>query len=90
MKQTPIDKAIITAFPHPIPTKKTEALSNRAFLQLRRTVSPQETLYEVYTTIHGTGVFKWFTISEVTYEWYLANFPEITVTMIINDEETKK
>ena len=58
-------------------TAKTEIAVIRSQLALRS--NPVNNSYEVYTTIHGTGVFKWIGISQSTYEWYKRNFPEIRI-----------
>jgi hypothetical protein len=33
--------------------------------------------WEIYTTIHGTGVFRWMKVSQFTKDWYLMTFPGI-------------
>lgn len=35
--------------------------------------------YEVYTTIHGSGVFRWIKITDEVCEWYKKQF-NLTVT----------
>ena len=84
IKPTAIDKAIIEAYP--VPQKKTEAAAIRSLLRLRKSSIKRKSgfpiytvIFEVSTTIHGTEVFKWFTISEDTFEWYKKNFPEIPI-----------
>lgn len=32
---------------------------------------------EVFTTIHGTGVFRWYKITDAVAVWYRRQFPEI-------------
>ena len=43
--------------------------------------------YEVYTTIHGSGIFKWFTISAAIYQWYIQTFPDIAVVDTVYVDE---
>lgn len=31
-------------------------------------------IHEVYTTIHGSGVFRWFLVSSETADWYVRTF----------------
>lgn len=59
---------------------RTEAQSIRSQLRLRKDYLTGEC--EVYTTIHGSGVFKWFRISPENYKWYCAQFPEIKFSLI--------
>lgn len=49
-----------------------EAKSIRESLKLRHIISDNS--YEVYTTIHGSGIFKWFRITKETAEWYSKQF----------------
>jgi len=46
-------------------------------MKLRLRYNPHLKCWEVYTTVHGTFVFKWWKISDSTKEWYVKNFPEI-------------
>jgi hypothetical protein len=57
--------------PKPI-SPKGEALSIRNQLRLRW--NTEYGCHEVYTTIHGTGVFRWFKISETLKDWYVKHF----------------
>jgi hypothetical protein len=74
VKQTPIDAAVITAFPHNIPQKATEASAIRNALKLKTDTNGERW---VYTTIHGTGTFRWFKITQSVYDWYKQNFRDI-------------
>lgn len=56
-------------------TNKLEAAMIRDKLQLRR--NRVEDCWEVYTTIHGSQLFRWYKISESIKNWYIGNFPEI-------------
>lgn len=56
-------------------TAKTEAAVIRSQLALR--INQIDDSFEVYTTIHGSGVFKWFKITRQNYEWYKRQFPDI-------------
>lgn len=35
--------------------------------------------WQVYTTIHGTGVFRWLSVTESVKNWYLQTFPGIRI-----------
>lgn len=35
--------------------------------------------WEVYSTIHGTGIFKWFKVSENIAGWYAKKFEDIRI-----------
>ena len=71
MKLNPIDEAIMATFPHQVPCKATEAASIRGQLRLRISNIGQK---EVYTTIHGTHVWRWFSVSDSDFEWYRNHF----------------
>ena len=43
-------------------------------MQLRLRFNTEHGCYEIYSTIHGTGVFRWFKISESTKDWYMKQF----------------
>lgn len=43
-------------------------------MQLRLRWNTEKGCYEVYTTIHGTGVFRWFAVSEDIKDWYIKQF----------------
>lgn len=62
---------------------RVEAASIRSKLKLRINL---EGHYEVYTTIHGTGLFKWFIIDSQSVEFYKKNFPDIQ-TVEFNPQE---
>lgn len=64
-----------------------EIASIRNKLQLR--FLPEDNVWEVFTTIHGTDIFRWFKISESTKDWYLENFPELSRFLPIKNGETK-
>lgn len=49
-----------------------EATAIRAQLRLRENVMTGE--LEVYTTIHGTGIFKWYKVSRDIADWYYKRF----------------
>lgn len=53
-------------------TSKTESAMIRSQLMLR--INPETNEYEVYTTIHGSGVFRWHTIRKETARWYAQRF----------------
>jgi len=38
--------------------------------------------YEVYSTIHGTGVFRWMKITDDVAEWYKKSFNLIVTTYV--------
>jgi hypothetical protein len=52
-----------------------EAATIRAQLRIRQNHIAD--CWEVYTTIHGSGVFRWYKVSEFTKDWYLMRFPDI-------------
>lgn len=56
-----------------------EQASIRSKLELR-----QDALgtWQLYSTVHGTNVFRWFKISPETAAWYRTNFPNIKVTQV--------
>jgi hypothetical protein len=54
---------------------KTEAAVIRNKLALRYSI--ESNCWEIFTTVHGSGVFKWYKISENTKKWYIDNFPEL-------------
>jgi len=53
-------------------SKKTERESIRS--QLRVRWNTEYGCYEVHTTIHGSGVFRWFKITEGLKNWYVNKF----------------
>jgi hypothetical protein len=53
---------------------KASNVDQRKHLKLRQRPTGE---WEVYASIHGTMVFRWWIISESTMFWYKANFPEI-------------
>lgn len=57
-----------------------EATAIRSQLRLRQDCLTDE--WEVYTTIHGTGIFKWFKVSHETAEWYVKTFKHIVLEYI--------
>jgi hypothetical protein len=61
-------------------TAKTEAAVIRSQLKLRRNRISGN--WEVYTTLHGSGIFKWFVISKERLDWYLQTF-DLTVSDIV-------
>lgn len=63
-----------------------ERTAIRAQLRLRYDVLTGT--YEVYTTIHGTGIFKWFIITEETAIWYERNFGLVTTSINRPDIDT--
>lgn len=54
----------------PITTKEKHLI--RKSLALRFNLI--DNCYEVYTTIHGTGIFKWFRITDDVADWYKKTF----------------
>lgn len=50
----------------------TEAASTRS--QLRVRCVNGERSCEVYTTIHGTGVFRWIKVTKEIADWYCKHF----------------
>ena len=56
---------------------RTEAAVIRSHLKLRE--NKQLQCWEVYTTAHGTGVYRWFRISHTDVSWWKRNFPEIKI-----------
>jgi hypothetical protein len=56
----------------------------RRELKLRQTKEG----WEVYTTIHGSGVFRWFRLSESESDWYIRNFPEIQIVTNESEKES--
>ena len=58
-----------------IRSNKAEAEAIKAKLKLRFNTELQ--VWELYTTIHGTGTFRWFQISQSTRDWYRYYFPKI-------------
>lgn len=58
-------------------TSRTEAAVIRSQLSLKHDILAEE--YYVYTTLHGSGHFRWFKVSKETFQWYQSNFPEIQV-----------
>lgn len=63
-------------------TSRTEAAVIRSKLQLKHDVLSGE--YYVYTTLHGSGHFKWFKVSHETFKWYQEKFPEISIITVNN------
>jgi hypothetical protein len=51
---------------------RTEAQAIRNQLRLR--FNTLFNTYEVYTTVHGSGVFRWFKITDETAQWYKEHF----------------
>jgi len=60
-----------------MPVSRVIAAASRAMLKLR--FNTQANTWEVYATIHGTQVYRWFAISPEYKEWYVRNFPEIKI-----------
>lgn len=56
--------------------KKTEVAAARTQLKLRQRPTGE---WEVYATIHGTMVFRWWIISEEQKDWYIREFPNIPI-----------
>jgi hypothetical protein len=56
---------------------KTEAAVIRNKLALRYSI--ESNCWEIFTTVHGSGHFRWYKISENTKKWYVDNFPELAV-----------
>ncbi len=48
-----------------------ERASIRAQLRVRRLL---DGTYEVYTTVHGSGVFRWIKVTKDIAEWYRDTF----------------
>lgn len=59
-------------------TKNPEAAAIRSQLRIRHT----EKGFEVFTTVHGSGVFKWYIIDQDRANWYLKTFPELKLETI--------
>ena len=55
---------------------RSERVEIRSKLALRQNYN---NIWEVYTTIHGTGIFKWFIITEAQAKWYQQTFPTIKI-----------
>jgi hypothetical protein len=55
----------------PSPSKVEAALIKK---NLRMRFNTLYGCHEVYTTIHGSGVFKWMTVSDETADWYREQF----------------
>lgn len=70
----------------------TEAASIRSKLRLRWNIN--DGCWEVYTTIHGSMVFRWFKISETTKTFYQQQFnleaemPYVAVTGNVDSKGT--
>lgn len=58
-------------------TSKVEAATIRSQLALRLDLN--RNTWQVHTTQHGTGIFRWFDISEEYHQWYVQHFPDIRV-----------
>ena len=63
---------------------KVEAASIRAQLKLR--YNHDLKIYQVYTTVHGSGVFRWYNINRKEAEWYCENF-NLTIEEYSNEHE---
>jgi hypothetical protein len=61
-------------------SKSAEARMIRKNLALR--FNTLYNCYEVYTAIHGTGVFRWMKITDEVCDWYKKTF-SLTVTKYI-------
>lgn len=59
---------------------RTELQAIRAKLSLRYNMA--FSCYEVYTTIHGSGVFRWYKITDEIADWYKNHF-DLTVTQYL-------
>jgi hypothetical protein len=53
---------------------KAEIQQTRSQLKLRKN---SEGHWEVYASVYGTFIFRWWKISDEQMRWYKANFPEI-------------
>ncbi len=62
---------------NPTGISRAEAAAIRAKLVLRFNAVADR--WEVYTTIHGTGVFRWYAITNDIFNWYRRNFPSIKI-----------
>lgn len=51
---------------------RVEAQAIRAALKLR--FNTIFNCYEVYTTVHNSGVFRWYKITDEVAEWYKTHF----------------
>jgi hypothetical protein len=58
-----------------IRSNKAEAELIKSKLKLRFNTDTQ--IWELYTTMHGTKVFRWFKINQSTKDWYHHYFPHI-------------
>jgi hypothetical protein len=56
-----------------------EAANLRRQLKLRYNNGYQ--CWEVFTIIHGTDQHRWFRITDSKKDWYIKNFPEITIDL---------
>lgn len=64
-------------------TSKMEAATIRSQLQVR--FNAAFTCYEVYSTIHGSGIYKWFKVTPEIARWYCDTFKlQMTDTLTIN------
>jgi len=54
---------------------KLEAARIRQQLAIRR--NEQLNCWEVFTTIHGSHIFRWFRVTAEIAKWYLETFPAI-------------
>lgn len=63
-----------------------ERTAIRAQLRLRRDCLTGE--YEVFTTIHSTGVFRWYKVSESTARWYEVTFKLVCTSINRPDVDT--
>ena len=42
--------------------------------------------WAIYTTIHGTHVYRWFTITDAQAVWYKQTFPKIKIVIEVETE----
>lgn len=63
---------------------KLEAASIRS--QLRARIS-KDSRYEIYTTLHGSGIFRWFSVSKHDFDWYCQTF-DLTIEQEEKEKET--
>lgn len=55
-------------------TRNPSVEAQRSRLKLRQRPTGE---WEVYASVHGTDIFRWWIISESQKDWYLKHFPEI-------------